>query len=315
MRILVTGAAGMIGSHLVDALILEHDVIGVDDLSFGNVQNLSNNIYNGRFRLFKEDIEHCKLDQFGHVDVIFHLASLKKSPNHAVSSASVMVKNSDMMKNVIDIAAYNNSFLIFASTSDVYGNSCKFSEQEPVTIGPPTIPRFSYAMSKLYNEQLLMNYIFDNKIKGLVLRIFGCFSERSNRGWSGGHIPIFIDQALQNKDIIIHGSGNQTRSMSYINDIIYGLLSVVKNINILNGYIINLGSSEEMSVIDCAKLIISLSGSKSHINFIDAVSIHGNYPEIQRRFANVKLAESLLGYKTTMSTAEGIQKVISAWKK
>jgi len=169
-------------------------------------------------------------------------------------------------------------------------------------------------MSKFFDEQFLLNLVSENKIKCVIPRIFGCFSERSNGSWSGGHIPLFISRALKNKDIIIHGDGKQTRSMSYVYDIVDGLVGILNNRNKLNGEILNIGSSEEMSVIDSAKLIVDLCNSNSNIISVDGESVYGKYNEIQRRFANVSKAKGVIDYKTNYTTRQGIERVINDWR-
>lgn len=155
----------------------------------------------------------------------------------------------------------------------------------------------------------------ENKIKCIIPRVFGCFSERSNSGWSGGHVPLFIDKAMRDEDITIHGDGKQTRSMCYVSDIIDGLLEILDNKNTLNGEILNIGSSEEMSVLDCAKLIIELCNSKSKIKFIDGKDVYGDYKEIKRRRANTKKIKKLTSYTQKTLFIEELKKVIESKKR
>ncbi|KKN36894.1 hypothetical protein LCGC14_0769040 [marine sediment metagenome] len=313
MRILITGVAGLLGSHLADGLLMRgHDVFGIDNLSFGSMDNLQFALQYSDFHFIKQNVENGI--PFSDIDVVFHLAALKKAPEGTLDFSDILARNFEMASTVANFARLQKSALIFTSTSDVYGNSDDFEENSSVLIGPTTIPRFSYAISKLFDEQYFLNLVHEDKIRCIILRLFGCFSERSNRGWSGGHIPIFIAKALANENIEIHGSGSQTRSMSYVSDIIRGLMAVLNQVDNLNGEIINLGSCEEMSVRECAHLIIKLSGSSSDISFVDSKMVHGDYPEVLRRFANVKKAERLLRYRTTLSTEDGIRKVIKKWQ-
>ena len=310
MQILVTGVGGLIGSHLADELLSQgHTVIGIDNFSFGNRNNIKH--LNDRFYFYEHDISKEFPKLFIDVDVVFHLAAYKKAPKDSIDSSDVMLTNVNMIKNVIDYVQDRDIPLIFTSTSDVYGNSENFLEDESVTIGPPNVERYSYAMSKLFDEQLLLNLVNENKIKCIIPRIFGCFSERSNKGWSGGHVPLFIDKAMKGEDIIIHGDGKQTRSMCYVSDIIDGLIKILENRDNLNGEILNIGSSEEMSVVDCAKLIIKLCNSKSKIRFIDEKDIFGNYKEIRRRSANTDKMKKLTNYIQKTSFVEKLKKVIN----
>ena len=155
-----------------------------------------------------------------------------------------------------------------------------------------------------------MNLVNENKIKCIIPRIFGCFSERSNKSWSGGHVPLFIDKAMNNEDIIIHGDGNQTRSMCYVSDIVDGLIKILDDKDKLNGEILNIGSSEEMSVLDCAKLIIKLCDSSSKIKHISQEEAFGNYKEIKRRRANTEKMNKLTNYIQKTNFEKQLKKVI-----
>jgi len=308
MKIIVTGAAGLIGSHLVDKLLEEnHKVIAIDNLSFGNLNNSSvpiNNI---------DLTENGCLNEFQNVDIVCHLAAYKKAPKNSINSSDVMKVNFKMMDNVLEYCSNTNTKLLFTSTSDVYGNSNTFTEDEPLTIGPPNVERYSYTLSKLHDEQLVLNMVNEGSIHATIARIFGCASPRSNKGWSGGHIPLFIDKALKDEDIIIHGDGSQTRSISHAKDIVEGLNNMVNHISELNGEIYNLGTDEEMSVKDAAELIIKLTNSKSKVIYQPQQEAFGNYREIKRRFANTNKAKVKFGYKVNYTSTQVIQEIINEY--
>ena len=308
MKIIITGAAGLIGSHLVDRFLEEnHKIIAIDNLSFGNPNNSS---------IPLDNIDLTKngcLDKFQNVDVICHLAAYKKAPKNSIKSSDVMKVNFKMMDNVLEYCSKTNTKLLFTSTSDVYGNSNTFTEDEPLTIGPPNVERYSYALSKLHDEQLVLNMVNEGSVHATIARIFGCASPRSNKGWSGGHIPLFIDKALKNEDIIIHGDGSQTRSMSHAKDIVEGLNNMVNHISELNGEIYNLGTDEEMSVKDAAELIIKLTNSKSKVIYQPQQEAFGNYREIKRRFANTNKAKIKFGYKINYTSTQVIQEIINEY--
>tara|TARA_B100000900_G_scaffold338310_1_gene300421 strand:- start:100 stop:1044 length:945 start_codon:yes stop_codon:yes gene_type:complete len=308
MNILVTGAAGLIGSHLVDRLIQNnHNVIAVDNLSFGNINNCN-------FQLEKIDltVSNC-LDKFNNIDIVCHLAAYKKAPKNTINSSDVMRVNFKMMDNILKYCSKTNTKLLFTSTSDVYGNSDTFTEDEPITIGPPNVERYSYALSKLHDEQMILNMVSEGKVYATIARIFGCASPRSNKGWSGGHLPLFIDKALKNEDIIIHGDGSQTRSMSHAKDIVEGLNNMVNHIDELNGEIYNLGTDEEMSVKTAAEIIIQLTNSKSKIIHQPQQEAFGNYREIKKRFANTTKAKNKFGYKINYTSTQVIQEIIDEY--
>jgi len=321
MKILVTGVCGLIGSHLADELVkLGHKVIGVDNLSYGKKKNLHNIIDNKNFKLLELDVRNIDKNEVikneKDIDVIFHLAAYKKSyknnANLSVVSSDVMINNVDMTKSIANLVQHIGCPLIYTSTSDVYGNSQNFLESESITIGPPNVERYSYAVSKFFDEQFFLNLVNENKIKCTIARIFGCFSERSNVGLTGGHVLHFIDLASKDKDITIHGDGNQTRSMVYVSDIVEGLVKILKKQSTLNGEIINLGTDEEVSVLDAARLIIKLCESNSKIKFIKGEEVYGEYKEIRRRFANTKKAQKLLEWNIQTSFSKSLKHVVEA---
>jgi len=312
MRIIVTGAAGLIGSHLCDLLIEDgNTVIGIDDLSFGNINNVSKEVFFHKIDLSKEN----SLSSFNNIDFICHLASYKKSFVAETSSYDVMDVNFGMTKEVLRFCKKNYTKLLFTSTSDVYGNSENFDENEQIILGPPNVQRFSYALSKFHSEQMILNEVSDKRIYAVIARIFGCASPRSSKTWSGGHLPMFIDKALKNQDILIHGDGLQTRSMSHALDIANGLKSMLHKFNDIHGEIINIGTDEQMSIIDTAKIILDLTKSKSKIIFQDSEKIFKGYHEIRKRFANTSKAKKLIDYKVNFQTIEIIKEIINEFKK
>jgi UDP-glucose 4-epimerase len=309
MKIIVTGAAGLIGSHLTDQLLADgHTVIAVDNLSFGNRSNCNFTI---------EDIDlttpNC-LDKFKNIDVVCHLAAYKKAPKNSIASSDVMKVNFKMMDNILEYCSNTDTKLLFTSTSDIYGNSNTFTEDEPITIGPPNVERYSYALSKLHDEQMVLNMVAEKKLHATIARIFGCASPRSNKGWSGGHIPMFVDKALRGEDIVIHGDGSQTRSMSHALDIVNGLASMVDQIGNLNGEIYNLGTDEEMSVKEAAEIILEKTNSTSNLIFQPQKEAFGNYREITRRFANTSKAKEKFGYKVNYTSTEVIEEIIEVFR-
>lgn len=321
----------MIGSFLCEKLASNpnNKILAIDDLSFGKLENIKHLTNQNNFNFLSFDLKNeILLDS--NYDLIYHLAAFKKSPPvkskyrnkqdddnlDKTKGYDVMVNNVKMTENIIIFAEKNNVPIVFTSTSDVYHNHPDFLEDSPVVFGPTYIERYSYALSKWFEEQLYFNKYHEQKIKVSIARIFGCFSENSKVGWSAGHMPIFIKKALNNEDIVIHGDGKQTRSLSHVSDIVDGLIQMGINHDKVNGEILNLGSNEEISIIDCAKKIIEACKSDSKITFITEEDAHGKgYKDIRRRFANTDKAKKLIGYETKIKFEEGLRMVLDNIKK
>lgn len=309
MKVLVTGAAGLIGSHLCDILLEQnYDVYGIDDLSFGHKNNVPSDV-----TFFKDKVENINSvwSQYDKFDIIYHLASLKKVWDGSISSCDVMDVNFNMTKEVIEKALKDKSKLVFTSTSDIYGNSKTFSEDSDITMGAPTNMRYSYALSKWHSEQYILNAISEKQLNCSIVRVFGCASDRSNKSWSGGHVPLFVNLALQGKDITIHGDGMQTRSISHAKDIAQGLFKMSN----VSGEIVNLGTDEQTTVKSVAEYIVKKTNSKSNIKYIPREEVFGNYNEILVRYANISKAKKLIDYKINFNTEQVIDEIIKEFKK
>jgi UDP-glucose 4-epimerase len=318
--ILITGVAGMLGSHLLDALMKDSEIdkiFGIDNLSVGKLENIHDHIGNPKFEFLEgEVLDENLLNSIPEIDTIVHLAAAKKigESNPGVENLRI---NGIGSENIFKLALKFNSKVILGSTSDCYGMSpdLPFNEEGDLLIGPSMIKRWSYAVGKLYAEQLAFAYYKDYKLPIVVLRYFGGFSERASFTWSGGHIPIFIDAVLKDEECPIHGDGSQTRSMTHVSNLVRGTLLAMKSPEAV-GELINIGEAREMSVLESAKLIHRLSGSQKELKlkFIPTESIFGKYKDICRRVPNLSKAQKILGYKPEMSLEDGIIKVLKARK-
>ena len=319
-RVLITGVAGMIGSHLLDYLIeKEYEIIGIDNFSFGKIENIRSNLGKDNFKFYRVDVEDYETLKIlsKDVDVIVHLAAVKKIGESDSSMATLKV-NVNGTENIFKTACMWGCKVIFASTSDVYGMSpdIPFREDGDLLLGPSMIKRWSYAVSKLYCEQMAFAYYKDCSVPVVILRYFGGFSPRSSFSWSGGHIPIFVDAILNDKEVIIHGDGKQTRSMAYVDDLIEGTFLAIENEKAV-GEVFNLGNDEEMSIIDTALLIhkIASTGKELKLKYIKMEDIFGKYKDILRRRPDLTKAQNLLGYETKTSMEDAIRKIVECRRK
>lgn len=314
--VLITGVAGMIGSHLMDALLERgYTVTGIDNMSYGKMANIEHQLNHPAFSFFPVDI--LDMDTLKilakEADTIVHLAAVKKIAE-ADSSMATLKVNAKGTENVFEAARMWGKKVVFASTSDVYGMSpdLPFREDGDLLLGPSLIRRWSYAVAKLYGEQLAFAYHNDCGVPIVVLRYFGGFSPRSSFSWSGGHIPIFVRAILRDEEVTIHGDGSQTRSMAYVDDLIDGTVRAMESPRAI-GEIINLGNPEEMSVLDAAKLIhrLAKTGKELKLRFVPMKEVFGQYKDILRRRPDLTKAKELLGYEPRFTLEDGIRHVLS----
>lgn len=319
-KFLVTGVAGLIGSHIADELLKKgYSVVGIDNFMYGTIDNIAHNIKNDKFTFVEGDV--CDLDVLMDVsngcDGIFHMAAVKKVGEHQ-SAFDTLKVNTLGTENVLKVAKEKDAKLVFASTSDVYGMSpdLPFREDGDLLLGPSYYRRWSYSVSKLFDEHNAFTYAKDFGVKLVVLRYFGTFSPRSSFLWSGGHIPIFINKILNDELISVHGDGTQTRSMAHVSDVVRGTIAAMESKE-AEGEIINIGSEEEMSIVDTAYLIHEMmeTGKELKIEFVPFDEIFGKgYKDIMKRRPDLSKAKRILGYEPTIKFKDAIQMTIDTVK-
>lgn len=307
----------MIGSHLLDYLMEEdHHIIGIDNLLVGEKKNILNYLYNKKFNFLNFDLrDYNQLkNSITDCDLIIHLAAVKKvtEKQEAFSTLDVNVSST---QNILRIAKDNQIRVIFASTSDAYGISeeVPFKEMSNLIIGQTQAKRWAYAISKIYCESLCFAYHKDFGLDITILRYFGGFSERSSFTWSGGHIPVFIQQILNDDEVTIHGDGMQTRSMGHASDLARGTYLAIHSKK-STGEVINIGNDQELTVLETAYLIGQILGKRKEdirIKFIPEEEIYGSYKDIRRRIPDLKKAKEILNYQPKISLNEAIQMCIN----
>src|SRR3989344_1757475 len=259
--IAVTGAAGFIGSHVCEKLLERgYGVIAIDNLSKGNETNIEKLFQNKRFQYIKADITDPKIANkyFRNVDAVIHLAAAK-IPRYG-GRFETLITNSEGTKNILEAVKSNKSKFIFASTSDVYGKNPKlpFREDSDLVIGPPEVARWAYAVSKIFDEHLCYAYWEKYKIPFVILRFFGVYGPKQHRSWWGGPQSLFIDKLLTNESIEIHGSGKQTRTFIYIDDLVNAIIKSLESKKAC-GHVLNVGSTQEISIIDLTRSSIYMN--------------------------------------------------------
>ena len=316
--IVVTGAAGFLGSHLTDALLAKgYRVVGIDNLSHGSLENLKDALINPDFEFHEIDV--CDLSSFmrcaEQASTIAHLAAFK-IPRYG-KAIDTLVINSQGTYNALQVAAEHKAKFVLASTSDVYGKNPQvpFSETSDCVLGPSTIARWAYATSKLYDEHLALAFAEAQGISVSIARIFGSYGPRQNLTWWGGPQSVFIGAVLRGEVIPIHGDGTQTRSFTYVSDTVNGLVRLVENGP--SGEIFNIGNTREITISGLAKLIHQLSGTEHElrVQLVPYDQIGGRkYEDVLRRIPDITKATKVLGFVPEIDLEEGLRRTI-AWQR
>lgn len=303
MRVLVSGAAGFIGSHLCDALLEQGaTVIGVDNFITGREENISHLGKRADFEFIQHDvIEPIDLQ----VDRIFHLASPASPVGYMRHPFETMLVNSQGTHNLLKLARRNYARLLFASTSEVYGDPLEHPQNERYFGNVnPVGPRSCYDESKRFGEALTMEFVRQRKLDARIVRIFNTYGPRNDPG-DGRVVPNFVMQALAGEPLVLYGSGEQTRSLCYVSDLVRGLLLLMEGDD-LGGEIVNLGNPEEQTMANLAETIIQLCGSTSPI-----VHEPARPDDPARRRPDISKARRLLGWKPAVSLEEGMSQTIA----
>ncbi|MFH1953867.1 MAG: UDP-glucuronic acid decarboxylase family protein [Pseudomonadota bacterium] len=301
-RILVTGGAGFLGSHLCDRLIEEgHDLICLDNFFTGTKRNILHLTGIPNFELLRHDLVH---PIFLEVDEIYNLAC-PASPIHYQYNPVKTVKTSVMGTiNMLGVAKRVKAKILQASTSEVYGNPTVHPQDETYWGNVNTIgPRSCYDEGKRCAETLFFDYHRQNKVNIRVVRIFNTYGPRMHPN-DGRVVSNFVVQALTNRDITVYGDGSQTRSFCYVDDMIEGLIRMMNGPDDFTGPV-NLGNPAESTILDLAEMIIRLTGSRSKIIF---KPLPQDDP-LQRR-PDITLAKKKLEWAPVMEIEQGLMKTV-----
>ena len=314
MRILVTGGAGFIGSHLVDRLLVDgHSVSVLDNTSTGRESNLDLNNENPNFTFINGSVldQDLLTKSVTGVDYIFHLAAavgVFTIVNHPLSS---LVTNIRGTENVLEIASTRNIPVFLSSSSEVYGKNVSNSlrETDDRILGSPTMLRWSYSEAKAIDESLAYAYWTERKLLTRIVRFFNTVGPRQV-GAYGMVVPRFISAAIKNEPITIYGTGEQTRCFGHVLDVIDAVISVAFS-NKTIGQVINIGNDKEISMNNLAKKIIELTSSKSQIKYIPYSEAYAEgFEDMERRVPNIDLINSLTGWKPKRGLEEIIKDVV-----
>tara|TARA_B100001093_G_scaffold317229_2_gene302622 strand:- start:156 stop:1127 length:972 start_codon:yes stop_codon:yes gene_type:complete len=310
-KIVITGGAGFIGSNLAKKFLSEgaEKILIIDDLSTGNKDNLDG--------LDKVELVESRIEDVNNLDKLvssydfcFHLAAGVGVQYIMENVSKALLTNIEATHIIIEACKVNDMPMLITSTSEVYGTSNEdiWTEETKSLIGPPTKLRWSYAASKLIDEFLVLSEYNDNNLNPIVVRLFNIIGPNQVSDF-GMVVPKFIEAALNNQDLIIHGKGNQTRSFTWVDDVIeyFYLLSNKK----LYGEIYNIGQTEEISIKELAELIIKLSNSNSKIVYKTHEEVYGSkFEDPMRRTPSIDKIVDATGYKPSMVIPNMIKEII-----
>jgi len=316
-KVLITGVAGFVGSNLAIKLLeLGNEVIGIDNFSYGEKRNIASITNNSNFQFIENDLTNPHVIDNLDYDYLVHLAS-QKIPRY--SSAFKTISENDVMINiVIEACLKTKAKLIFASTSDIYGKNpdLPYNEESNSVLGPTTVKRWAYALSKIHSEHLIIANNEDNGLEYTIMRFFGSYGPNQNLTWWGGPQSVFIQNILEDKGFEIHGDGLQTRTFTYIDDTVQGIVKCIFEDNAKNE-IFNIAGepTEEITIKELGETICVLleQNPEEKMTYIP-YSTFGKYEDVRNRVPDINKIKKRLGYQPKYNLKEGLIKTIE-WQK
>ena len=314
MKVLITGGTGFIGSHLSEYLLeQDHQVFVIDDLSTGTIENVLHLKANPNFHYTIDTIMNVPVtaELVDRCDVVFHLAAavgvrlIVESP---VRTIETNIKGTEI---ILDLANKKKKMVVITSTSEVYGKGTKipFAESADLVLGPTHKGRWSYACSKAIDEFLALAYWREKGLPVIVTRLFNTVGPRQT-GRYGMVLPTFVKQALLGQEITVFGDGSQSRCFAHVSDVVDALYRLSEKEEAL-GKVFNIGSNEEITILELAKKVKSMTDSRSEIVFVayDKAYQEG-FEDMPRRVPDISRIQSLIGYRPGKNLEQIIQSVI-----
>ena len=319
MRVLVTGGAGFIGSHLVDRLLARGDsAIVLDDLSTGRIENVSQHEGNPFFRAVIDSILNGPVLErlVREADAVLHLAAavgVRTIMEKPLASLRVNVRGTE---NVLDCCATRGIPVVVFSSSEIYGKSTAvpFREDADRLLGPTTLQRWSYSTAKAVDEILALAYHREKDLPAVIVRCFNTCGPRQT-GRYGMVVPTFVRQALRGEPITVHGDGRQTRCFASVFDVV-GAIEALLECESARGEIFNVGADEEVTVLALAERVRELTGSRSEIRFVPYAEAYAEgFEDMQRRIPDLTKIREFVGYVPKRSLDDILKSVIECSRK
>jgi len=315
LRVLITGGAGFIGSHLADAYLQRGDeVLVIDDLSTGTIDNIQHLKSNPKFHYTIDSVHNQPItaELVDQCDLVFHLAAavgVKLIVESPVRTIETNVRGTEV---VLALANKKQKRVLVASTSEVYGLSADvpFKEDGNLVMGATTKGRWSYACSKAIDEFLALAYWREKKLPTTIVRLFNTVGPRQT-GRYGMVIPTFVKQALAGRPITVYGDGKQTRCFGYVGDVVGALIKLMDTTESI-GQVFNIGSTEEISILQLAEKVKELTQSTSEIVFVPYDDAYEEgFEDMPRRVPDTNKINQLVGFKPEMTLDGILETVIS----
>ena len=313
MKILITGGAGFIGSHLADRLIGEgHEITVIDNLSTGRYSNVAHLEGHDRFRLIIDTVLNEKLmeELIRKTDRVYHMASavgVMLIMERPVQTIETIFRGTDV---VLGFCSRYRKRVLIPSTSEVYGKgiSVPFKEEDDLLTGATDKHRWAYACAKTLDEFLALAHWKETRLPVAVVRLFNTVGPRQT-GQHGMVVPRFVHAAIRNEPIDVHGDGSQSRCFGHVLDVVDGLTKLLEDPNCF-GQVVNLGNDEEVTIKQLAERAIEATGSSSEIRYIPYENVYGDgFEDMQRRVPSLEKARRLIGYKPTRTLGDIINDV------
>lgn len=316
MRILITGGAGFVGSHLAEALLARgDDVFVIDNLSTGSIDNITHLKSHPRFHYTIDTIanEPVLAELIDRSDAVIHLAAavgvklIVEAPVHTIET------NVHGTEVVLKHASKKRKLVLIASTSEVYGKSATlpFREDADLVLGPSSKHRWAYACSKLIDEFLALAYWKERKVPVIIVRLFNTVGPRQT-GQYGMVVPNFVRQAVMGEPITVFGDGTQSRSFTYVGDVVKAIAALLNEPRAI-GQVFNIGNGEEISIYDLALRIKALTGSASKIVTVPYDQAYeAGFEDMPRRVPDISKIRALVGYEPAVELDEILTRVIES---
>jgi len=314
MKVLITGGAGFIGSHLAEAYLARGEKVTVlDNLSTGSIDNISHLKGKPGFEYVVESITAVPLvaELVDAADIVVHLAAavgVKLIVNSPVHTIETNIRGTEI---VLSLANKKKKPVLVASTSEVYGKASKvpFSEDDDLVLGATNKGRWAYACSKAIDEFLALAYWRERKLPVVVVRLFNTVGPRQT-GQYGMVLPSFVKQALTGQPITVYGDGKQSRSFTYVGDVV-GALTKLMDTPKAYGEVFNVGNGKEISILELARLVKARTRSQSEIVFVPYEEAYDpGFEDMPRRVPDISKVQKLIGYAPTLDIGEIIDRVI-----